>query len=1504
MARKAVRVISRNGKRYLSLNYAAPLAGYHKDYLGQLIRKGKLSGERIGSTWFVEENIFNKFCEKPAFEAEVRDVARPVSSLAPEKTEEGRGQEGHFYRDVIGELKAINAKLENLDKPLSPGERDAPPPEVSSGLTRTRARYISSALRPAARPIVVSLFTFLLVATLATSVRQADERYGFVSPLLASLSAYTPEPLDATARAFYEATNMLGKNIIALFGGRDNEATKLLSNETTKQENSKPTPVVAGSPANSATSALEKEVAALRAQIAQIDTPAVTVTPMTDYTKIREAVDAILASYALGGITETEVNRRLGVLEGDLRLAMANITVNTTANDATYRAVALSNRIDNLGGITLNNTTVTGTFEGLTDVHIPNDITASNYLPLSGGTLSSVLIGTAGTFNTLTVSSITATSTDASSFMQASTTRLSVFDTLYIGGTATTSIVGDNATSTFASRVVITRTPSLAHTFSAWVVDDPDAAVLDAPFVINPASAAADTNLLGLAVGDSAKFLVDAEGDIFANSLTTEGSVNVGETTIASLTVENSTVLGDAVGDTVTVNGIFIANASSTFAAPLHLANNLSASSTLTLSGLGIFESGFISGASSTVSGPFHISDHLSASSTLTLSGLGIFESGFIAGASSTVSGPFHVTDNFSASSTLTLGGLGIFESGFIAGASSTVSGPFHVTDNIAGSSTLVIDQSAYLALTGGSVGIASSTPWGLLSVEIGTGDPGFVVSNNGSSSPAFVIGGVNQNGFVGIGTSSPMALFHIANDVEVDEDGNTIGNGEVDPAILLTGTTTSVLGGGEPYNWIFGVDISDEGKWKIASSTALGTDDRFVIDGAGNVGIGTAAPGNKLQVVGDKTDAYVTTTMPTSEIRITRDNSEGNNQVASISFHASGGSGNSLGSINLINPSTSSHASDLSFQLRQSGGGTVEIMRLLSTGDVGIGVTTPTEMLHISSSTPNPDEVSILIANTQAGTDDISSIYLGDSVSRGVAIKGRQDAATSGHSLSFWTNASAALPVERMTIDAGGNVGFGDLQTSGADDEACFDVGGLNSEELVRVEDDACGSSALRFKDDIRDLDYGLEEVLALRPVMFRWKKEYKPNFQLDRTGFIAEEMFDVVPEVVTYEGYDENGLPDGEIKGIDYEKLTSVLASAIQDIAHRISLVDAPTSTPSIYIASDGSVGIGSGFSSTTPPSHALEVAGDVAATGFVNLSTRDAKKDIVEVRLQPQTDLLKSDFNRSSWLEKIKNTRIYTYRYAGDETQEMRLGLIAEEAPPEVLSFDGKGVDIYKLASFTLAGVQELTARVESQDDRITKLEQAISNFKFQISNFQPNPDDQQDGGFSLPDSISQILDSMLDSMKDFGLTVVDGVAHFTKLVVDELFVTKLVVENLTAKTVTAQELCTEDICVNREQLRTLLEKAGVGNETTNQENNETIEEPSQPEPTEENTPPVTEEGAEDTASSTPPVAEEPVVEEPTESAEDAAATSTEPAVEEEGATTTEEGAEEAATTTDAL
>ncbi|MFA6095982.1 MAG: tail fiber domain-containing protein, partial [Candidatus Paceibacterota bacterium] len=95
-------------------------------------------------------------------------------------------------------------------------------------------------------------------------------------------------------------------------------------------------------------------------------------------------------------------------------------------------------------------------------------------------------------------------------------------------------------------------------------------------------------------------------------------------------------------------------------------------------------------------------------------------------------------------------------------------------------------------------------------------------------------------------------------------------------------------------------------------------------------------------------------------------------------------------------------------------------------------------------------------------------------------------------------------------------------------------------------------------------------------------------------------------------------------------------------------------------LFISSSGNVGLG-----TTTPAYKLHVIGDVAAQSFVNISTRSSKKDIEYLDASA----------KDSILEKIKNVGVATYRYNNeDESDALHLGLIAEEAPAEVLATGG--------------------------------------------------------------------------------------------------------------------------------------------------------------------------------------------------------------------------------------
>jgi len=89
-------------------------------------------------------------------------------------------------------------------------------------------------------------------------------------------------------------------------------------------------------------------------------------------------------------------------------------------------------------------------------------------------------------------------------------------------------------------------------------------------------------------------------------------------------------------------------------------------------------------------------------------------------------------------------------------------------------------------------------------------------------------------------------------------------------------------------------------------------------------------------------------------------------------------------------------------------------------------------------------------------------------------------------------------------------------------------------------------GSSDLRYKTNIRPVYNALDKVKALRGVYFNWNKEAFPdkNFGTkDELGFIAQEIENVVPEIVTKDNTKE------EYRSVKYDKLVALLVEAIKE-------------------------------------------------------------------------------------------------------------------------------------------------------------------------------------------------------------------------------------------------------------------------------------------------------------------------------------------------------------------
>ena len=83
------------------------------------------------------------------------------------------------------------------------------------------------------------------------------------------------------------------------------------------------------------------------------------------------------------------------------------------------------------------------------------------------------------------------------------------------------------------------------------------------------------------------------------------------------------------------------------------------------------------------------------------------------------------------------------------------------------------------------------------------------------------------------------------------------------------------------------------------------------------------------------------------------------------------------------------------------------------------------------------------------------------------------------------------------------------------------------------------------RLKTEIKDLDYGLDEVMEMRPTEFKWKDSPEGPTKI---GLIAQELQDLVPEAVDVGDDQEHTL------GITYSDLIPILINATKEQQEQI--------------------------------------------------------------------------------------------------------------------------------------------------------------------------------------------------------------------------------------------------------------------------------------------------------------------------------------------------------------
>ena len=227
---------------------------------------------------------------------------------------------------------------------------------------------------------------------------------------------------------------------------------------------------------------------------------------------------------------------------------------------------------------------------------------------------------------------------------------------------------------------------------------------------------------------------------------------------------------------------------------------------------------------------------------------------------------------------------------------------------------------------------------------------------------------------------------------------------------------------------------------------------------------------------------------------------------------------------------------------------GGVEAMRIDSSGNLGIGTSSPSNRFVVSNSGAagveiNPSTGNIFTFNrsTLAYTDTTLTANNIIFQSGGATERAR---ITSGGDLLVGTTSGGAQV--NITATSAKNV----MNWRNFDDVgrgiACLNSSGGTAGAITwnASATQFATSSDYRLKESIAPMTGALTKVAALKPVTYRWKID-----GADGEGFIAHELADVCPQAVTGEKDAIN--EDGSIKpqGIDTSFLVATLTAAIQE-------------------------------------------------------------------------------------------------------------------------------------------------------------------------------------------------------------------------------------------------------------------------------------------------------------------------------------------------------------------
>ncbi|MEK7646830.1 MAG: helix-turn-helix domain-containing protein, partial [Patescibacteria group bacterium] len=512
-----------NGKFYVSVGRASDLSGYHRDYLGRLCRGGKLDGRKIGNNWVVSQDEVKKLVAKN-FQNNFKKNIYDIADVSKSNTSGSRGTDKHidsWDASLLGNRNNDSAVLvvETVKKTQAPKinfwssgfeifKKSALlvgasvvvvivlyrfPFSLDAGLGTIKyraeraANYLKTGIFPDNTHLVLSGFSLSAISwpyiNLPVPAFPGQEIFYFFTQGVSDFVDRTHESgagmLMSAKDSAIAAGNKITSSIISYFnrvldktrgiavfakdrfrGITQKPAIHPLAGETPSV-----TPATVPGGISSAPVQLTSEELTQLKNIVVADLKGkglIVERTIEKPTIIERTLERIIS-----GVSPQDLDEKLSILNNKILSQIVDLKNQLASRtQENFQAVALTNKIDQLTGTKLYNVTVSG-MAGLADSDIPNDITASNYLPLIGGTLTGALTGTSltlsGDFNVsgtqtlsgaLSVPYFSATSTTHASFINYSLAvgTSTPYATLSVWGAGTTTSraleIANNASTT------------------------------------------------------------------------------------------------------------------------------------------------------------------------------------------------------------------------------------------------------------------------------------------------------------------------------------------------------------------------------------------------------------------------------------------------------------------------------------------------------------------------------------------------------------------------------------------------------------------------------------------------------------------------------------------------------------------------------------------------------------------------------------------------------------------------------------------------------------------------------------------------------------------------------------------------------------------------------------------------------------------------------------------------------------------------------------------------